>query len=126
MKQLILSAVVFASFLFATQTASAQAPWKGYADAQRFAAVRQWHASYYHTQWGQPLALVVPPTARMTNTWSWGVNQSEIRPIYHQYQRAYPGNFNGTGSTMGQGFYPTPVWPSHTDQFGVYYIRGPW
>ena len=45
-----------------------------------------------------------------------------MTPIYHQFRRSYPGPFAGGG----QGFYPTPTWPSHTDQFGVYYVRGPW
>jgi hypothetical protein len=103
--------------------------WKGERLARRFAAVHPWHANYYHTEWGQPLALVVPPTVRMTNSWSWGVAQSEMRPLYHQFQRNYPGEMVGGAGLMsagGGGFYPTPIWPSHTDQFGVYYIRGPW
>jgi hypothetical protein len=24
------------------------------------------------------------------------------------------------------GFLPVPLWPSDTNQLGVYYIRGPW
>ena len=26
----------------------------------------------------------------------------------------------------GDGFYPRPYWPSHTDQFGTYPVRAPW
>jgi hypothetical protein len=26
----------------------------------------------------------------------------------------------------GAEIHPTPYWPSHTDQFGVYPVRGPW
>ncbi len=88
----------------------------------RFAQTRPWHGDYYHTATGTPVALVVPPTAHMQAFWGWGVAQSGTRPIYHQFARPYPGE-----STMTPGqFQPTPVWPSHTDQFGVYYVRGPW
>lgn len=104
-------------------TSEASEYWKrGERLSKRFSAMHAWHGAYYHQDWGQPLALVVPPTARMQTSWAWGVNQSEMRPIWHQFSRNYPGAGFGTGS----GFYPTPQWPSHTDQFGVYYIRGPW
>jgi hypothetical protein len=36
-------------------------------------------------------------------------------------RRAWPGPYAG-----GYGFLGTPNWPSHTDQYGVYYVRGPW
>jgi hypothetical protein len=43
-------------------------------------------------------------------------------PIYHQFHRDYqPGAAYG-----GSPILPTPKWPSHTDQLGVYPIRGPW
>jgi hypothetical protein len=89
--------------------------------ARRKAADRPWHGGYYHTQWGQPVALVVPPTAELQTRHSWGVANTDIRPIWHQFGRSYPGPYAG-----GLGFRPTPVWPYHTDQFGVYYVRGPW
>jgi len=96
--------------------------------AQQQANTRSWHAGYYDTQYGAPLALVVPPTVRTQTRFGWGVNQTTMLPIYHQYDRPYPGAVGG-----GEGAYsattalrPTPRWPSHTDQFGVYYIRGPW
>lgn len=94
--------------------------------AQR-AAVSSWHAGYYHTAWGQPVALMVSPTVRMHTRWSWGVAQSTMHPLYHQYERPYPGPVagDGTGATT-LPLLPTPRWPSHTDQFGVYYVRGPW
>ncbi len=85
---------------------------------------RPWHGNYYHTMYGHPVPLVVPPTANMVTRYGWGVSQSTMTPIYHQFQRPYPGHGVG-GSGMG-GFRPTPMWPSHTDQFGTYYIRGPW
>jgi hypothetical protein len=96
--------------------------------AQQRASVRSWHAGYYHTQYGAPLALMVPPTARMQTRWGWGVSQSTMSPIYHQFERPYPGSAGSgmPGTGTGSGLLPTPRWPSHTDQFGVYYIRGPW
>jgi hypothetical protein len=94
--------------------------------AQR-AAMSSWHAGYYHTEWGAPLALMVPPTVRSQTRWSWGVAQSSVQPLYHQFERPYPGPPIGAmyGDASGS-LRPTPRWPSHTDQFGVYYIRGPW
>ena len=32
----------------------------------------------------------------------------------------------GRGGYAPNRFLPTPNWPSDTQQFGVYYIRGPW
>ena len=98
--------------------------------AQQRAGRQSWHAGYYHTGWGGPVALMVPPTARMQTRWGWGVAQSTISPIYPQFKRPYPGAAGGAmGGVMGAGtnpLLPTPRWPSHTDQFGVYYVRGPW
>jgi hypothetical protein len=90
--------------------------------ARYYAAQRPWHGPYAYTQWGMPVAMVVPPTAKMHTSWSWGVAQSEMIPIYHQFHRDYP----GMGMIGGAEIYPTPYWPSHTDQFGVYPVRGPW
>jgi hypothetical protein len=89
--------------------------------SERFAAVSPWHGGYYHWQYLQPLALVVPPTANTRGSLSWGVGQTEVNNIHHQFKRSYPG-FGGDFSQ----FRAKPYWPSHTDQFGVYYIRGPW
>ncbi len=47
---------------------------------------RPWHGHYYHQMYGQPLALVVPPTASMRQTFSWGVSQNLMYPLYHQYR----------------------------------------
>lgn len=90
--------------------------------AARHALTLPWNAGYYHTAWGRPVALVVPPTAHMQVNWGWGVSQSTMTPIYHQFRRPYPGN-GQFGEIPGQ---PTPTWPSHTHQFGVYYIRAPY
>lgn len=90
--------------------------------ALRHAQTMPWHGPYYNTAHGAPLGLVIPPTANFQTKMGWGVSQSEMVPTYHQFYRAYPGD--GFGSTTI--FSATPNWPSHTDQFGVYYIRGPW
>ena len=81
----------------------------------------EWSGNYYHTMWGQPVALIVPPTAELQTHWNWGVAQTSVTPIWPQYSREFPGPYAG-----GRGFLPTPRWPSSTDQFGVYYVRGPW
>ena len=80
-----------------------------------------WNRNYAHTEYGQPLALVVPPTANMQTNYGWGVASSRISRIDHQFQRNYPGE-----GSFGGPFRPTPIWPSDTSQFGVYYVRGPW
>ena len=82
-----------------------------------------WHAGYYHTSWGRPLALVVPPTATYQTNYSWGVSGTRITPIYPQFAGPYAGYPYEGGNGV---FRPTPHWPSDTNQFGVYYIRGPW
>ena len=89
----------------------------------RFAQTMPWHGDYSYTPYGMPTALVVPPTANMQTSMGWGVTQSSMRPIYHQFGRPYPGDALGGYGGYGR---PTPRWPSHTDQFGVYYVRGPW
>ena len=81
-----------------------------------------WHGGYYDNAWGMPVAVVVPPTAESQTHWGWGVGATRVTPIQHQFQRGYP----GPGSYNRSWFRPTPPWPSSTDQFGDYYIRGPW
>ena len=81
-----------------------------------------WHGDYYDAAWGMPVALVVPPTAENQTKWGWGVGNTRIVPIEHQFHRDYPGQ----GIFSRSWFQPTPRWPSDTDQFGVYYVRGPW
>ena len=93
---------------------------EAHAQVNRRATQYPWHGGFYHTQWGQPVALVVPPTAKLQTKWAWGVTNTEIARIPHQFGRAWPGPYEG-----GYGFLGTPLWPSHTDQFGVYYVRGP-
>lgn len=91
--------------------------------AARHAQGMSWNGGYAYTATGLPVALVVPPTAHMQTNWGWGVSQDTVTPIYHQFNRRYPGDFD---PSMGYGFAPTPRWPSHTSQFGVYYGRGPY
>ncbi|MEN6457991.1 MAG: hypothetical protein ABFC63_03610 [Thermoguttaceae bacterium] len=83
-----------------------------------------WHGAYYDSAWGVPVAVVVPPNAESQTHWGWGVGATRVRPIQHQFERAYPGSPEAGG--IGNRFLPTPRWPSSTDQFGDYYIRGPW
>lgn len=94
--------------------------------AQQQTATRSWHAGYAHTGWGAPVALVVPPTARMQTRMGWGVSQTMMSPIYPQFKRPYPGPVVSDGMSQPAPLLPTPRWPSHTDQFGVYPVRGPW
>jgi hypothetical protein len=88
-----------------------------------YASQRPWHGPWAYTPYGMPTALVVPPNSKMHTSYAWGVAQSEMVPIYHQFYRNFPGE--GAGYS-GYGGLPTPYWPSHTDQFGVYPVRGPW
>ncbi len=105
-------------------TSDAQAFTRRRADKHNQIVSRQmpWHGEYYHTASGYAVPLIVPPTARSSTEWSWGVAQSTVMPIYHQFRPGYPGD----GVMADSDLMPTPPWPSHTRQFGVYYIRGPW
>ncbi|HVT26398.1 MAG TPA: hypothetical protein VHE81_00125 [Lacipirellulaceae bacterium] len=80
-----------------------------------------WNRNYAYTDYGQPTALVVPPTAQLQTNWGWGVASSRISRIDHQFQRNFPGY-----ASFGGPFRPTPVWPSDTTEFGVYPVRAPW
>ena len=80
-----------------------------------------WNRNYAHTEYGAPVALLVPPTAQLQTNYGWGVASSRISRIDHQFQRNYPGQ-----GQFGGPFRSTPLWPSDTIQFGVYPVRGPW
>lgn len=124
-RRIILTATLFSAMLAiaSDNEATAGGPYAVTAVwAHNFAMDRPWHGGYYHQQYGQPLAMVVPPTAHMRQTLSWGVSQNKAYPIHHQFGR----NASSPGAAARGSFRPTPVWPSHTDQFGVYYVRGPW
>jgi hypothetical protein len=72
--------------------------------------------------WGMPVAQLVPPTAEKQTHWQWGVGGTWISPIRPQFGV----NYAVPGPSAPMMLYPTPPWPSSTDQFGVYYVRGPW
>lgn len=90
---------------------------------QAQAQQRSWHGGYYYPAYGQPLSLVVPPTASFQSVYSWGVGNTQSVPIYHQYGRSYPGQ--ATGAVQGM-YQKVPARPWNTNQFGVYYSRAPW
>lgn len=87
-----------------------------------YAQGQPWHGNYYYAPYGQPTALVAPPTVSMRQTYSWGVSQNLMYPVHHQFGR----NASIPGAAAPGQFLPTPNWPSHTDQYGIYYVRGPW
>ena len=90
---------------------------------QQMSAQYPWHGAYAHPSIGQPLSLVVPPTASYQSVYSWGVGNTKSVPIYHQFDRAYPGPATGAEAGM---YRSVPVVPWNTQQFGVYYNRAPW
>lgn len=117
------TALVLLTSVVATPRITQGAEWSRVdRQAARRAAVSTWHGSHQNTQYGRPVAVVVPPTAHMQSSYSWGVAQTRMNPNYHQYRRAYPGQ----AAPAGLPFQPTPRWPSSTDQHGYYYVRGPW
>ena len=120
MKPILLGSLAALLAVIAADQASAFEP-HGNQVSARFAQYRTWHGSYQQRHYSQPLALVVPPTANTYTAMGWGVAQTEIRSIHHQYKRGYP-QYGGDFSRFRRAPYP----PSHTDQFGVYYVRGPW
>jgi hypothetical protein len=93
----------------------------GYMEPIRRAEWYNWNRNYAHTEYGAPVALVVPPTAQLQTNYGWGVASSRISRIDHQFQRNYPGE-----GQFGGPYRSTPLWPSDTTQFGVYPVRGPW
>ena len=120
----ILLLATAAVLLLTAADAQAIHPNRANRQAAYFSSARPWHGNYAYTPNGGPVALVVPPHADTMAAWGWGVTSSEIRPLHHQFGRANPG---GAGYYGPQSpFLPTPLYPTHTDQFGVYYIRGPW
>jgi hypothetical protein len=80
-----------------------------------------WNKPYAYTAYGQPVSLVVPPTATLQTNWGWGVGSSRLERLDHQFSRNFPGY-----GPFGGPYRTTPIWPSDTTQFGVYYVRGPW
>ena len=80
-----------------------------------------WNKNYANTTYGQPVSLVVPPTATMQTNYGWGVSSSRLERVDHQFLRNYPGD-----GISGGPYKTTPIWPSDTTQFGVYNVRAPW
>lgn len=80
-----------------------------------------WHGPYLNTEYGAPVALVVPPKVEWYGSYSWGMPASHSYRIRDQFERGY---YDGYQGMPGAPMY-TPVWPSSTEQFGVYYVRGP-
>jgi hypothetical protein len=117
--KLAVLALVLAGFV---RTASAEYKTLAGKIAHKRAQYYSWHAGHYHTMYGMPLALVVPPTAEVQTHWGWGVGNYQITTIRHQFERNWP----GPGYYNRGMFKPTPYWPAHTSQFGVYAVRGPW
>ncbi|MEX1039608.1 MAG: hypothetical protein WDZ51_03185 [Pirellulaceae bacterium] len=119
-------AMLMATLIAGGLTHSAQAghPWsRTYANnaSAYHAAQAPWHGAYAYQNYGTPLAQVVPPTAAMQSSYGWGVPSSRMTPIHHQFNSQHPGGMTSHGNLR-----LTPVQPTHTSQFGVYYVRGPW
>ena len=118
---LAVTAALLAAWGWTADAMAGQGSLKGWV-SHRQSKTYPWHGDYYDTAWGMPVALVVPPTAESQTHWGWGVGSTRVTPIQHQFNRNYP----GPGWYNRASFQPTPRWPSSTDQFGDYYIRGPW
>jgi hypothetical protein len=120
---LILTAVAGIVSMLATDAPAGGPRAKAARKAAYFADGHPWNGDYAYTQDGGPVALVTPPNADFTTAWGWGVTSTEVRPLWHQYHRADPGP-----AAFGayNPYLPTPLYPSHTDQFGVYPVRAPW
>ena len=69
--------------------------------------------AYAYTPWGMPTALVVPPNSKMHTSYAWGVAQSEMVPIYHQFHRDYPGEMavGGGGGDLRHALLAQPHRP---------------
>ncbi len=119
-KLLIVLATLFVGAGLASESAQAGNPLNGWAPSR--AAGEPWHGNYYYLPYGHPTALVVPPRVHTRQTYSWGVSQNLNHPVVHQFGR----NASSPGAMPPGSFRATPHWPSHTDQFGLYYVRAPW
>src|SRR6266700_3947186 len=109
MKKIILAALTVAAIGVCSHTTQAELP-QTYCYMQ--AQYLPWHNGYYDPAWGEPFALVVPPTAEFQSNYGWGVGGTRVAPIYHQFGRPFLG-YNAAGAA----FRPTPLNPSDTQQF---------
>lgn len=114
---LTLSVVVVGVAVYAAPAEAASPYLRSSKRAQKY----NWHANYAHSEYGRPVALVVPPTANLQTNWSWGASSSHVSRIDHQFGRNYPGP-----GPFGGNFRNTPRWPGSTHHFGVYHVRAPW
>ena len=48
--------------------------------------IRPWHGNYNYWRWGEPTALVVPPTSSFQTSYAWGVGQTRSTPIHHHFE----------------------------------------
>jgi hypothetical protein len=125
----MLSLVVALSTLAMTKTAEAQEPRQSLQGqrAQWISQYYPWHGAYAYPHfpgYGRPLALVVPPNAGRQTHNGWGVANSRVGLINHQFSPGQPGYGGFDGGT--RQFRTPPPQPSDTTQYGVYYVRGPW
>ena len=79
-----------------------------------------WHGGHNSWRFGQPTAVVVPPTASYQSSYAWGVGQTRSTPIHHQFGRG-AGSSGGVGGSQN-----TPYWPRSTNDFGYYPVRASW
>src|SRR5262245_38722354 len=111
MRTLLSVSVIVVTLVVLSSSAMAIPPKIAERWALRQSNSTSWHGKYYHTAYGRPVALVVPPVATTESYLSWGVAQTETRPLWAQFRRPFPGaEFGQEGS-----FLPTPYWPSNTD-----------
>jgi len=119
MKYTLLTAIVLLA-LMATAFCGTAGAWERGRTSRR--PLPSWNSGYYNVGWGMPVAVVVPPTAEHETNWGWGVGNTRVTRIRHQFERDWP----GPGQYNRANFLPTPLWPSDTRQFGYNYVRGPW
>lgn len=117
LKSLLLTTALACPLLFVASTAEAHPNQWPLQRAMNY----NWHQNYAHSSYGQPVSMVVPPTANLQTNWGWGVGSSRVSRIDHQFGRDYPG-----AGPFGGGYQSTPAWPQDTNQFGVYHVRAPW
>ena len=111
--------------LYAYSAAGLDATRVDYWNRNTAAPQYSWHGNYNYWRWGQPTALVVPPTASFQTEYNWGVAQTRSMPIYHQFNGGF-GAVVAANAENGGVFRNPPYWPNSTSQLGVYPVRGPW
>jgi hypothetical protein len=125
MKTLIsaaVTAILFAAVVLPSRAGASEGNCKGAWSCWCGGCQRPWNGPYYSVEWGMPVALVVPPTVEEQTHWGWGVGNTRVTPVCARFKPNYP----GPGVYDRKMYRPTPPWPSNTDQFGYYYVRGPW